>query len=146
MKPCLFCEIASGLTSSHILHEDDKHLAFLDIYPATVGQTVVITKQHRSSYIFHLPEEEYSALLNFGRQVANILDIGLKCQRTCLVMEGMEIEHAHLKLYPIHTVKKSIAEETIDLNEYNGYLCTLHGQRMSDWELAQVAQKILRVK
>ncbi|WP_197734991.1 HIT family protein [Photobacterium damselae] len=41
---CVFCEIVKGKLPCHKVWEDDKHLAFLSIYPNTKGFTVVILK------------------------------------------------------------------------------------------------------
>lgn len=143
MNDCLFCRIVSGAIPCHKVYEDEEHLAFLDIFPSVRGQTLVIPKQHVSSYVFAMPPETYSSLMLASKTVAQLIDKRLQALRTCMVMEGMEIDHAHIKLYPIYTVRQAIASETIDLNEYPGYLSTLHGERMPDSLLAEIAQRFI---
>ncbi len=60
---CIFCEIVKGNAPSYTVWEDNAHLAFLSIFPNTEGVTVVIPKEHHSSYAFELPDEVLSNLI-----------------------------------------------------------------------------------
>ncbi len=141
MEHCLFCNIIARKIPSHAIYEDVHHYAFLDIFPSVRGQALVIPKVHTSSYVFEMPEVAYSRLLLAARSVGRLIDHKLGALRTCMVMEGMEIDHAHIKLYPIYTIGQTVAHETIDLSVYPGYLSTLHGERMPDEQLAVLAQR-----
>jgi histidine triad (HIT) family protein len=44
--PCIFCEIVAGRSPAYVLDEDDRCLAFLDIFPLTTGHSLVIPKAH----------------------------------------------------------------------------------------------------
>ena len=139
---CTFCKIVSGELPTYKIYEDEEHLAFLDIFPAVRGQALVIPKIHYPSYVFTMPKKEYCSLMDVTKTVAQMIDRGLRAVRTCMVMEGMEIDHGHIKLYPIHKVIKTVAEGTIDLNEYSGFISTLHGDKEGDSELEEIAKKI----
>ena len=54
---CIFCKIVNGEVPCHKVWEDEKHLAFLTIFPNTEGVTVVIPKKHYPSYVFDLPRD-----------------------------------------------------------------------------------------
>ncbi|MBW2971045.1 HIT domain-containing protein, partial [Candidatus Woesearchaeota archaeon] len=56
MGECIFCKIVKGEIPCHNIWEDEKHIAFLSIFPNTPGFTVVATKKHYPSYAFDLPE------------------------------------------------------------------------------------------
>ena len=43
---CIFCAIATGEAPARRVYEDDRTLAFLDIFPVTPGHTLIIPKQH----------------------------------------------------------------------------------------------------
>lgn len=47
---CLFCRIARHEIPAHIIHEDDRLMAFLDIQPVRPGHTLIIPKQHYPYY------------------------------------------------------------------------------------------------
>ena len=139
---CLFCEIVSGKIDSYKFFEDENHIAILDIFPATIGQTLVLPRNHYGSYVFQMPTPEYLQLMFFAKKIAQILDKGLPAIRTCMVMEGMEIDHAHIKLYPIHTIAQTVAFGQVDLTVYRGYLSTQHGPKQSESELERLAREL----
>lgn len=43
---CIFCEILEGKRPVHVIHEDGRHLAFLDRYPIDLGHSLVIPRRH----------------------------------------------------------------------------------------------------
>jgi len=135
MDDCLFCGIVEERIPAYKIYEDDRHVGVLDIYPAVRGQSLVLPKKHFGSYVFEMGKDDYLALMIASRNVAKLIDEKLGALRTCMVMEGMEVDHAHIKLYPIHEVLTNIAPETIDLNKYPGYISTKHGERMSNSDL-----------
>ncbi len=149
MKDCVFCQIVEGKIPSHKIYVDDEHLAFLDIYPNTKGMTLVIPKKHFDSYAFDMPRDDYLKLLEVSRKVAKALDKALGCKRTAMVMEGMGINHAHIKLYPLHGIKekfeKNIAKKVKFFDHYEGYIATFLGPRVKDEELEKLASKIRKV-
>ena len=73
MQDCIFCKIVSGAAPCHKLWEDEKHLAFLSIFPNTDGFTVVITKEHLPSYVMELPEDIMMSLFRAGSTVPKLL-------------------------------------------------------------------------
>ncbi len=97
---CIFCKIVSGEIPTHKIWEDENHMAFLDIFPLRKAQTVVVPKDHMQSRIFTLPDDAYDSLMRAAKKVANLLEEKLGLERTMIVGEGLEINHAHLKLYP----------------------------------------------
>ncbi|MBI2668949.1 HIT domain-containing protein [Candidatus Woesearchaeota archaeon] len=138
MDNCLFCGIVEERIPAYKIYEDDKHVAVLDIYPAVRGQSLVLPKKHFGSYVFEMQDDDYIALMVASKKVARLTDEKLKSLRTCMVMEGMEVDHAHIKLYPIYEVLTNIASGTIDLNKYSGFISTKHGERMSGSELEKI--------
>src|ERR1700693_4510408 len=98
MKDCIFCKIANGTEKSYTFWEDDKHIAFLSIFPNTQGTTVVIPKQHYPSYAFDLPDQVLSELVIAAKKVAKHIDRSFHdVGRTAMVLEGFGIDHVHAK-------------------------------------------------
>lgn len=135
---CLFCGIVEEIIPAYKIYEDERHVAVLDIYPAVRGQSLVLPKKHFGSYVFEMQKDDYIALMVASRNVARLTDEKLGSLRTCMVMEGMEVDHAHIKLYPIYEVLTNIASGTVDLNKYPGYISTKHGERMANSELEKL--------
>lgn len=70
---CIFCEIVSRRAPSHIIYEDPKTLAFLDLFPVTRGHVLVVPKQHVDR-LTDLPEQEYEGFLRALARVCRRMD------------------------------------------------------------------------
>lgn len=97
----IFSKIIKGEIPSYKIAEDEKHYAFLDINPAAKGHTLCIPKRE-VDYIFDLKPNELGELTRFSQQVALAIDKALKPIRTGVIVEGMEVPHAHIHLIPIY--------------------------------------------
>jgi histidine triad (HIT) family protein len=149
MENCIFCKIAAGEAPSHKVWEDDKHLAFLTIFPNTPGFTVVITKEHNPSYFAELADETLNGLIKAAKTVALLLDQKLPdVGRTGMMFEGFGVDHIHAKLFPMHGTKdmaewKQIASDVDKYFEkYEGYISSHNYKRADDAELAKLAEQI----
>ena len=102
-EDCTFCRIVKGEVPCHKIWEDEKHLAFLSIFPNTDGFSVVITKEHFPSYAFDLLDKTLSDLVIASKKVAKLMDAKLEdVGRTGMIFEGFGIDHVHAKLFPMH--------------------------------------------
>lgn len=148
-EDCIFCKIVSGKIPSVKIWEDAKHLAILDINPNTEGMTLVLTKEHHDSYAFEMPDKEYNEFFSAAKKVVKLLEKGLKVQRVALVMEGLGVNHAHIKLYPLHGLGEKFeemwAKDKVYFDKYQGYLSTQLGPQKTSEELQKVAEKIRKV-
>ena len=95
-----FTKIVNREIPAHILHEDDVCLAIMDIAPALEGQSLVMLKRE-VDYIFDITEEEYLHLMRIARKVARATDRVLETDKTLLIVEGFEMPHVHVKLFPV---------------------------------------------
>jgi histidine triad (HIT) family protein len=149
MKDCIFCKIIKGKTPRWVVYEDKKYLAILDLYPNTKGMTIVIPKKHISSYAFDMKNKEYIELLLVAKKVAKKLDKALGTHRTALVLEGLEIDHVHVKLYPVHGLKKKfeklVPDKQVKFKKYAKYISTELGPRARKDELERLVKKIRKV-
>lgn len=134
---------------SYKIWEDEKHLAFLSIFPNTEGFSVVITKEHYPSYVFDLPDEILEGLMIASKTVAKKIDKALKdVGRTGLICEGFGVDHAHTKLFPMHGIANmgewKPIESKVDkfFEVYPGYISSHDSNRADDEELAKLAKKI----
>src|SRR3989338_7247429 len=147
---CIFCKIVAGSIPCYNIWEDEKHLAFLTIFPNTPGFTVVIPKEHYGSYIFDIPEDVMLALIKAAKKVAKLLDSRLEeVGRTGMIFEGFGVDHLHAKLFPMHGTKtdewkqrRSRAEERKYFQHYEGYIASNDYEREDDEKLKELARKI----
>jgi len=146
-KPdCIFCKIASGEMDSAKFWEDERFMAFLDINPNTKGMALVISKDHFDSYALDMPEEMYGDFFLAAKRVGKIMQNGLQVKRVALVMEGMGVNHAHIKLYPLYGLANEFAEvwaqEKVFFNKYEGFITTQLGPVADMTELKALARQI----
>ena len=149
MDECIFCKIVKDEAPSHRVWEDEKHLAFLSIFPNTEGATVVIPKTHYGSYAFNLPESVLSELVTAAKKVAKLLDAKLAdVGRTALVFEGFGIDHVHAKLFPMHGTgglnewKKISSNIDKYFDTYEGYISSHDYKRADDTALSELAKRL----
>ena len=99
----IFSKIVSGDTPAFKVAEDEKHLAFLDIFPLAYGHVLVIPKKE-TDYIFDIVSQEYLELFRFAKQVAKAMDQVISCKRIGVAVIGLEVPHSHIHLIPINNV------------------------------------------
>lgn len=150
---CIFCEIVAGRAPCHKIWEDEKHLAFLSIFPNTEGFSVVIPKKHYSSYAFDLPNEVLKDLIIAAKTTAKNIDEAIPdVGRTGLIFEGFGVDHVHAKLFPLHGTADMATWKPIKSNvdkffeKYEGYISSHDHTRADDKQLALLATKIRAVK
>ncbi len=146
---CIFCKIVKGEAPSHKIWEDEKHLAFLSIFPNTKGFTVVITRDHYPSYAFENSDEVLCSLTLAAKRVGKLLDIAFEdVGRTGMFYEGFGVNHLHAKLFPMHgtgnmekwqPVKNELK---VFFDQYPGFLSSHDSERADDIELEKLAAEI----
>lgn len=145
-EDCVFCKIASGELDSAKIWEDDNFLAILDIMPNTKGMTLVLSKKHFDSYAFDMPNKDYLDIMLASKKVAKILEKALNVQRVALVMEGLGVNHVHIKLYPLYGLNEKFKEiwasEKKFFERYEGYISTHTGPKKELAELKKLAEEI----
>ena len=114
---CLFCRIAQRKVPAHIVHEDDRVLAFLDRGPVRPGHTQIIPKEH-FAYFDEAPPDILAATLAVGQKLARVMKRGFKVPRVAFLLTGGDIAHVHAHVVPIHdktdiTSRRYIVEETL---------------------------------
>ena len=99
----IFSKIVAGEIPCHRIAEDERFLAFLDIFPLVPGHTLVIPKVE-VDYIFDLPDDLLAGLHLFARDVARKVGEAMPCKRVGMTVIGLEVPHAHIHLIPINGV------------------------------------------
>lgn len=152
MTDCVFCKIVRGEIPAHKIWEDERHVAFLSIFPNTVGFTVVVTKEHKPSYAFVNDDQTLTDLILATKKVALSLDKSFEdVGRTGMFFEGFGVDHLHSKLFPMHGTPKTGEWKEVNSNvdkffvNYEGYLSSHNGERADDQQLEELAKKIRKV-
>jgi len=147
-EDCIFCKIVNGVEPCHKIWENEEFLAFLSIFPNTEGFTVLVTKKHYPGYCFDLPDDVLSRLILSARTVGKLLDSKLEdVGKTAMILEGMGVDHAHAKLFPMHGTSKIkkwkplISHVDKYFEKYEGYVSSHDYVRADDKQLEKLAKK-----
>jgi len=125
MSETIFTKIIKGEIPSVKVYEDDICIVIMDKFPNTEGQLLIIPKKE-VDYVFDLDNETYKHLFDISKKIIKAVDQALTPYRTCLIVEGFEVPHAHIKIFPVKEAK----------------LNTSTGPEASDEKLNELAEKI----
>ena len=130
MSTSIFTKIINREIPAEFLYEDDHCVAILDKFPAVKGQSLIIPKEE-IAYAFDLNDDTYLHLFKTAKKIATASDKALNAERTCLVVEGFDVPHVHIKVYPIQPTDKPLGERLA------------MGEEASDEDLKVVATQII---
>lgn len=99
MEESIFTKIIKGEIPAHTVYEDDKTLAFLDIYSTIEGHTLVIPKS-QVEFVWDLRDDEYLAVMATTKKVAKRLREILAVPYIGEKVMGTDVPHAHIHLIP----------------------------------------------
>ena len=102
-KPCAFCAIVAGdREQSHVVHETDEVVAFLDHRPVFVGHTLVIPRDHIET-LLDLPEPAVGPYFGEVQQVTAAVTKAMEAQGTFVAMNNVvsqSVPHLHTHVVP----------------------------------------------
>src|SRR4051794_1398417 len=68
---CIFCSIVEGSAPARKVAEDDRTLAFLDIFPLTRGHALVIPKHHARD-LLEVSSDDLAAVAAMAQRMARV--------------------------------------------------------------------------
>ena len=101
--PSIFTRIINREIPGHIIAEDDRFIAFLDITPLVEGHTLVVPKKE-VDYIFDLDDNTLADMMVFAKKVAIAIKKTISCKRIGVAVIGLEVPHTHVHLVPMNTM------------------------------------------
>jgi histidine triad (HIT) family protein len=104
MSDCIFCKIVDGSIPSYKVYEDVNCYAFLDIFPANRGHTLVIPKMHVKD-IHESDAVTYGQVATAAKTVADLLNAQLGSDGTTVFQMSREagwqtVFHLHMHVIP----------------------------------------------
>lgn len=125
----VFTKIINGEIPSYKIAENERFLAFLDIFPLMEGHVLVICKKEVDKF-FDVEDTLLAEWLLFAKPVAKAIEAAFDCNRCAISVVGLEVPHAHMHLLPINSVE--------DVNFRKPKL------RLPDTRLKEIQQKLLK--
>ena len=103
MSDSIFTKIIKGEIPCYKIAEDDRFIAFLDVFPIKKGHTLVVPKV-QIDYLFDLDDSLLSDLMIFAKKVSQKMQSAISCERIGIAVIGLEVPHAHIHLVPLDNV------------------------------------------
>ncbi|MBC8224254.1 HIT family protein [Candidatus Bathyarchaeota archaeon] len=133
---CVFCAIVEGRIPSHMVYEDEKTLAFLDIHPSALGHTLVIPKAHVAR-VEDLPEEDARSLFAALRKIVGRIQEAVGAPASTIGINngresGQEVPHVHIHVIPRNRGDSGGIIQGVSRSP----------QRLNDVEMARIANEI----
>lgn len=101
---CIFCKIISGEFDSSKVYEDDKVIAFMDIFPVNEGHTLVVPKDHYET-LQDCPDFIARHLFSVTKEMNSAVSQSVKCEGIFNAImngeaAGQEVFHLHMHVIP----------------------------------------------
>lgn len=101
---CLFCSIVAGDLPSVRVHEDDRTVVIMDIFPATRGHVLVIPRTH-SADVHEVADEDLAACARVARDLAGRAVTGLGADGVTIMQSNgaaawQTVFHYHVHVIP----------------------------------------------
>lgn len=112
----IFTKIINREIPAHVVAENDKFIAFLDVNPNAKGHTLCVPKQEINK-IFDMDKELYLELMAFSYDVAQALEKTVPCKRVGMAVVGLEVPHVHVHLIPLNEMKEMTFQHKVTLSQ-----------------------------
>lgn len=103
-EACIFCKIVNGEAPAHRVHEDERTLIFMDIFPVATGHTLVIPKPHYT-HLLDVEEPDLASVIVQSRRLARAIRTvlepdGIGVFQLNGAAAGQTVFHYHMHLIP----------------------------------------------
>lgn len=102
---CFVCEVIAGNPefAHHVVHEDERSIAFLNRYPPLYGYVLVAPREHREQVTGDFSEDEYVALQRVVHRLGEAIQRAVPTERLYICSLGSQQgnRHVHWHLAPL---------------------------------------------
>jgi len=109
---CIFCKIVLGQSPSFRLLEDEDTLAIMDIFPASEGHCLVLTKEHHPS-LFDITDEAFAAVSRSVSKVARAVNQALSPAGLNLVQANGAGAHQTVNHFHVHVLPRKLGDQLL---------------------------------
>ena len=99
---CLFCRIVAGDAPAHIVVDDHIAVAFVDIRPLFVGDTLLVPREHHET-LADLPGELVQPLFDRAQRLSRLMEDVLGAAGSFVAMNNrvsQSVPHLHVHVVP----------------------------------------------
>lgn len=129
MEESVFSKIVKGEIPAEKVYEDETALVFLDIHPIQPGHMLVIPKQ-QVNHFDDLDVETYTHLFLLVKKAAKKLKQVFDATRVCVRVEGFDVPHAHIHVYPCNNAEEFYGDRDRLLKEPDHVALAVMAERL----------------
>jgi len=99
---CAFCAVIGGEAPAHVVHADERVVAFLDRAPLINGHTLVVTRAHHATFE-DVPEDLLGPLFAVVQRVGRAMHGALGADGSFTAINtrvSQSVSHAHVHVVP----------------------------------------------
>ena len=99
---CTFCRIVAGELPAHVVLDDARFLAFLDVRPLFPGHVLLVPKEHHET-LWDLPDDLHAPLLSRTRDLALAVRAATGAKGAFTAMNNIvsqSVPHLHMHVVP----------------------------------------------
>ena len=126
MQDCIFCQVINRELPSFKVYEDDHVYAFMDLFPTSVGHTLVIPKEHATN-LYDASEESMTEAFRVAHRIGPKVADAMGADGFHLSMNNGEaawqtVFHPHLHIIPRykgdgHEPWEKLGREHVDIEK-----------------------------
>ena len=109
---CIFCKIVLGQNPCFRLLEDEDTLAIMDIFPASEGHCLVLTKEHYPT-LFDITDEAFAAVSRSVSRVARAVNQALSPAGLNLVQAHGAGAHQTVNHFHVHVLPRKLGDQLL---------------------------------
>jgi histidine triad (HIT) family protein len=102
---CLFCKIVAGEVPSTRVHEDDRVIAIMDIFPATRGHVLVIPRAHATD-VHEVSDDDLAAAASVAKRLAGLAMRGLAADGVTIMQSNGAVAWQTVFHYHVHVIPR----------------------------------------
>jgi histidine triad (HIT) family protein len=129
-EECIFCKIVAGKLPSYRVYEDERHVAFLDINPFSVGHTLVCPRRHGET-LWDMDEHEIAEVFKVASKVSMGVVAATKADGFRIMQNNGEAANQAVAHIHVHVIPNKLE----DKGRFNR-------MKLTDKEMAAVAESI----
>ena len=109
-QDCIFCKIAAGKLPSHVVYEDPKYVAFLDINPFSAGHTLVCPKRHGET-LWDMDEREIGEVFELASKVSMGVVAAMEADGFRIMQNNGEAANQAVAHLHVHVIPNKLEEK-----------------------------------
>jgi len=101
---CIFCSIVAGSAPAHVVEEDARTIAFMDINPLVRGHVLVVPRAHAAE-LWEMAIDDGAALMRMTQRIAGAVHAafapdGVNLFHATGAAAGQTVFHVHMHVVP----------------------------------------------